>query len=101
MLARQRRHLLVVDAAVLGPHAVLHGMEQATENDTAWPWVRCPPWARLIPRSVAPGSATARYAARFAEAPECACTLAWAAPNSLPTRSSASSSATSTNSQPP
>ena len=54
-----------------------------------------------MPSSVSPGFETARYAAMFADAPECACTFACSAAKICFTRSRANSSATSTNSQPP
>ena len=43
-----------------GPPPSGPALKSLPENETAWPGVRCPPWARLIPSSVLPGSATAR-----------------------------------------
>ncbi len=48
-----------------------------------------------------PGVAIAPSTAALAEAPECDCTFAYAAPNSDLARSIASFSTSSTNSQPP
>ena len=53
-----------------------------------------------MPRSVSPGLRTAKYTDWFACDPECGCTFAYSAPKSRFTRSRASDSATSTNSQP-
>ncbi|MNG08204.1 hypothetical protein D3C84_915440 [compost metagenome] len=46
------------------------------EEETLAPWVRWPPWARLMPRMVSPACSSARYTALLAEEPECGWTLA-------------------------
>ena len=54
---------------------------------TGEPCVRWPPWSRLRPSTVSPGSNSARYTHMLALAPECGCTLACSAPNSAFARS--------------
>ncbi len=71
------------------------------EKFTGLPWVRWPPWSRLMPSTVSPGSMMERYAPKFALAPEWGCTLAYFAPYSSQARSRARSSTMSTFSQPP
>ena len=68
---------------------------------TGEPCVRWPPIASDMPRKVSPGFIAAKNTAWFACEPEFGCTLAASAPKSLFTRSIASCSAMSTNSQPP
>ena len=69
---------------------------------TPRPWVRCPPVVEAEAEDPVTGVSTAKKAAWFAWAPECGCTLTWAAPgNSARARSWASRSTTSTHSQPP
>ena len=64
VLDGQAFDFVVVDQAGF-VDAVLHGVVQILpEDDTLAPWVRWPPWARLMPRMVSPALISARYTAR-------------------------------------
>ena len=71
------------------------------EKFTVWPWVKWPPWSRLIAINVSPGFITAKYAAIFALEPEWGWTFAKLALNNWQARSIANASITSTFSHPP